>query len=106
VRQRCDTHSGRHHLNQQQGVIHAFQLRANACRLQEVTPDIQTTALNRVNQQRFRRQVFRRDARFGCQRMIRRQHQAHFIIKHRRIVQAAARQNIGRHHQIQLALLQ
>ncbi len=38
--------------------------------------------------------------------MIRRQHQAHLKIKHRRIVQAAARQNIGRHHQIQLALLQ
>ncbi|MNP32499.1 hypothetical protein D3C76_1256820 [compost metagenome] len=38
--------------------------------------------------------------------MIRGQHQAHFIIKHRRIVQAAARQNIGSQHQIQLALLQ
>jgi len=71
VRQRRDAHSGRHHLNQQQGVIHAFQLRADARRLQEVTPDIQTTALNRVDQQRFRRQIFRRDARSGGQRMVR-----------------------------------
>jgi len=38
--------------------------------------------------------------------MIRRHHQAHFEIKHWRIVQAAARQDIGGHHQIQLALLQ
>jgi len=106
VRQRRDTHSGRHHLNQQQGVIHAFQLRTDACRLQEVAPDIQTTALDRVNQQRFCRQVFRRDARFGGQRVVRRQHQAHFIIKHRRIVQAAARQDVRGHDQIQLALLQ
>jgi len=106
VRQRRDTHSGRHHLNQQQGVIHAFQLRANACRLQEVAPDIQAAALHRINQQRLCRQVFRRDARFGGQRVVRRQHQAHFIIKHRRIVQAAARQDVRGHDQIQLALLQ
>jgi len=106
MRQRRDAHSGRYHLNQQQGVIHAFQLWANACGLQEVTPDIQTAALHRVNQQRFRRQVFRRDARFARQRMIRRQHQAHFEIKHRRIVQPAARQNIRCHHQIQFALLE
>jgi len=106
VRQRRDTHSGRHHLNQQQGVIHAFQLRADARRLQKVTPDIQTTALNRVDQQRFRRQIFRRDARSGGQRMVRGQHQTHFKIKHGRIVQAAARQNVRGHHQIQLALHQ
>jgi len=106
VRQRRDAHIGGNHLNQQQGVIHAFQLRANACRLQEMTPDIQATALNRINQQRFCCQVFRRDARFSRQRMIRCQHQAHFKIKHRRIVQAAARQNVGGHHQIQLTLLQ
>jgi len=104
VRQRRDAHSGRHHLNQQQGVIHAFQLRTDACRLQEVTPDIQTTALNRIDQQRFRRQIFRRDARFRGQRMIRGQHQTHFKIKHRGIVQTAARQNVRGHHQIQLAL--
>jgi hypothetical protein len=53
VRQRRDTHSGCNHLNQQQGVIHAFQLRANACGLQEMTPDIQSAALHRINQQRF-----------------------------------------------------
>jgi len=53
VRQRRDAHSGCHHLNQQQRVIHAFQLWANARRLQEVTPDIQTAALHRINQQRF-----------------------------------------------------
>jgi redox-sensitive bicupin YhaK (pirin superfamily) len=94
VRQRRDTHSGRNHLNQQQGVIHAFQLWANACGLQEVTPDIQAAALHRVNQQRFRRQIFRRDARFTGQRVIRSQHQAHFKIKHRRIVQTTARQNV------------
>jgi len=104
VRQRRDTHSGRHHLNQQQGVIHAFQLRADACGLQEVTPDIQTTALHRVDQQRFCGQIFRRDACFRGQRMIRGQHQTHFEIKHWRIVQAAARQNVRGHHQIQLAL--
>jgi len=106
VRQRRDTHSGRHHLNQQQGVIHAFQLRADASRLQEVTPDIQTTALNRVDQQRFGRQIFRRNARSGGQRVIRGQHQAHFKIKHWRIVQATARQNIRGHDQIQLTLLE
>jgi len=71
-----------------------------------VTPDIQTTALNRVAQQRFRRQIFRRDARSGGQRMVRGQHQTHFKIKHGRIVQAAARQNVRGHHQIQLALHQ
>jgi len=106
VRQRRDTHAGRHHLDQQQGVIHAFQLRADACRLQKMTPDIQAAALNRVNQQRFCRQIFRRNARFGRQWMVRRQHQTHLKIKHRRIVQAAARQDVGRHHQIQLALLE
>jgi len=71
-----------------------------------VSPDIQTTALDRINQQRFGRKIFRRDARFCRQRMVRRQHQTHFIIKHRRIVQTAARQDVRGHHQIQLALLQ
>jgi hypothetical protein len=106
VRQRGDAHPRGHHLNQQQRVIDAFQLRADAGRLQEVAPDIQATALHGINQQRFRGQILRRDARLHGQRMLRRQHQAHFIIKHRRIVQAAARQDIGGHHQIQLALLQ
>jgi len=71
-----------------------------------VTPDIQTTALDRVDQQRFGRQIFRCNARSGSQRMIRRQYQAYFKIKHWRIVQAAARQNIRGHDQIQLALLE
>jgi len=106
VRQRRDPHFSRHHLNQQQGVIDTFQVRADACRLQEMAPDIQTTALHRIDHQRFGRQIFRRDARFHRQRMVRCQHQAHFIIKHRRIVQTAARQNIGSQHQIQLALLE
>jgi hypothetical protein len=78
VRQGGDAHPRRHHLNQQQRVIDAFQLRADAGRLQEVAPDIQACALHRINQQRFRRQIFRRDARLCGQRMIRRQHQAHF----------------------------
>jgi hypothetical protein len=106
VRQRRDAHSGRYHLNQQQRVIHAFQLRAHARRLQKVAPDIQAAALHRINQQHFRRQVFRRDACFGRQRMIGCQHQAHLIIKHRRIVQAAAWKDVGRHHQVQFALLE
>jgi len=38
--------------------------------------------------------------------MIRRHHQTHFEIKHWRIVQIAARQDIGGHDQIQLTLLQ
>lgn len=38
--------------------------------------------------------------------MLGRQHQTHLKIKHRRVVQAAARQNIGGHHQIQFTLLQ
>jgi len=83
VRQRRDAHPGGNHLDQQQGVIHAFQLWTNACGLQEVTPDIQPTALDRVNQQGFGRQIFRRDARFRRQRVIRCQHQAHLKIKHR-----------------------
>jgi len=105
VRQRRDAHSGRHHLNQQQSIIDALELRADTRRLQKMTPDIQTTALHRINQQRFCGQVFRRNARFGGQRVIRGQHQAHFEIKHRGIVQAAARQYVRGHHQIQLALL-
>jgi len=71
-----------------------------------VAPDIQATALNRINQQQFRGQVFWRDARFRRQRMLRRQHQTNFKIEHRRIVQAATRQDIGGHDQVQLALLQ
>jgi len=106
VRQRRDAHPRGNHLNEQQRIIDALQLRADTRRLQEVAPDIQTTALHRVNQQQLCGQVFRHNPRFQGQRMIRRQHQAHFKIKHRRIVQPAARQNIGRHHQIQLALLE
>jgi len=86
VRQRRDAHSGGNHLNQQQGVIHAFQLWADARWLEEMTPDIQSAALNRVNQQRFRGQVFRADTRFGGQRMVRGQHQTHLEIKHRGIM--------------------
>jgi len=59
-----------------------------------MAPDIQTTALYRVNQQRLRCQILRRDARFGGQRMVRGQHQTHLKIKHWRIVQTAAWQNI------------
>jgi len=59
-----------------------------------MAPDIQTLALHRVNQQRFAAQIFWLNTRFVCQRVIRGQHQAHFIIKHRRIVQATARQNV------------
>jgi len=70
-----------------------------------MTPYVQTLALHRVNQQRFPGKIFRRDAGFAGQRMIGRQHQTHFKIKHRRIVQPAARQDIGRQHHVQLALL-
>jgi len=94
VRQRRDTHARRHHLDQQQRVIDAFQRRADASRLQKMAPDIQTLTLHRINQQRFSGKVFRGNARFTGQRVIRRQHQAHFKIKHGRIVQTAARQDI------------
>jgi hypothetical protein len=83
VRQRCDAHPRGNHLNQQQRVINTFQRRAHARRLQEVAPDIQATALHRVDQQRFAGDIVRRDARFRRQRMIRRQHQPYFKIKHR-----------------------
>jgi len=94
VRQRRDAHSGGNHLNQQQRIIHAFQLWADARRLQEMAPDIQATALHRVYQQRFSRQVFRGDTRLAGQRMIRCQHQTHLIIEHWRIMQAATRQDV------------
>jgi len=106
VRQRCNPHACGDHLNQQQRVIDAFQRRADACRLQKVSPDIKPAALHRIDEQRFAGDIFRRDMRDRRQRMIRRQHQSHFKIKHRRIVQAAARQNVGGEHHIQLALLQ
>jgi len=83
VRQRRDAHFCRHHLDQQQRVIDAFQRRSNACRLQKMPPDIQPTALHRINQQRFAGQIFRRNTRFRRQRMIWSQHQPHFKIKHR-----------------------
>jgi len=73
--------------------------------LQKVTPDIKTAALYRVDKQGFAGQIVRRNPRFHRQRVIRRQHQPHFKIKHRRIVQATARQNIRGHHQIQFTLL-
>jgi len=60
-----------------------------------MTPDIQAASLHRVDKQRFARQIFRLNARFVCQRMIRGQHQTHLIIKHRRIVQTTARQDVG-----------
>jgi hypothetical protein len=59
-----------------------------------MTPDIQTLALHRINHQRFSAEIFRRDHRFGRQRMIRCQHQTHFKIEHRGIVQTAARQDV------------
>jgi len=77
VRQRRDTHPRRHHLDQQQRVIHALH------RLQEVTPDVQSTALDRVDQQRFSGDIFGRNTRSGRERVIRGQHQAHFKSKHR-----------------------
>jgi len=69
-------------------------------------PDIQPLALHRINHQRFTAQIFRRDDGLGRERMIRCQHQTDFKIKHRRIVQTAARQDIGRQYEVQLALLQ
>jgi len=83
VRQRGNPHPGRYHLDQQQGIIHTFELRIDTCRLQKVTPDVQSTALYRVNQQRFAGQIVWRYARFRRQRMIRSQHQPHLKIKHR-----------------------
>jgi len=74
--------------------------------LQKVAPHIQPLTLHRVNHQCFLRQIVRRNYGFGGQRMIRRQHQTYLKVEHRRVVQAAARQNVGGHHQVQLALLQ
>jgi len=50
MRQRCNPHACRHHLNQQQRVIDTFQRRAYARGLQEMAPDIESLALHRVNQ--------------------------------------------------------
>jgi len=83
MRQRRDTHPGRHHLDQQQRVIHALHHRVDARRLQEVAPDIQPAALDRIDQQRFSGNILRRNARPGRERVVRGQHQAHFKIKHR-----------------------
>jgi len=63
VRQRGDTHPGCHHLDQQQRVIDAFQLGTDAGRLQEMTPDVEASALHGINQQRFRGQILRRNQR-------------------------------------------
>ncbi|MCB8849333.1 hypothetical protein KPC190_04517 [Klebsiella pneumoniae] len=63
MRQRGDAHPGSHHLDQQQRVIDAFQLRADAGRLQEVAPDIEAPALHGINQQRFRGQILRGNQR-------------------------------------------
>jgi len=106
VRQGSGAHFCRYHLNHQQRVIHAFQRRADPRRLQEMSPDIQSAALDRIDQQRFAGQIFRRDLCFSGQRVVGRQHQTHLKIKHRRIVQAAAWQYVGGQHQIQLVLLQ
>jgi len=106
VRQRGNTHARRDHLNQQQRVIDAFQRRADPCGLQEMPPDIQSATLHRINQQRFAAQIFRNNARLTRQRVIGRQHQTYFKIEHRRIVQTAARQDVRRQHDVQLALLQ
>jgi len=55
MRQGGDPHPRRHHLNQQQCVIHVFQRRANPCGLQKMTPDIHALTLYRVDKQRFKR---------------------------------------------------
>jgi len=83
VRQCRDTHSGRHHLDQQQRIIHALHHRIDARRLQEVTPDIQPAALDRIDQQRFSGDILWRNARPVRERVVRGQHQPHFKIKHR-----------------------
>jgi len=83
VRQRRDTHPGRHHLDQQQRVIHALHHRVDARRLQEVAPDIQPAALDRIDQQRLSGDILRGNACPCGEGMIRGQHQAHFKIKHR-----------------------
>jgi len=74
VRQCRDTHSGRHHLDQQQSIIHALHHRVNARRLQKVTPDIQPAALYWIDQQRFSGNILRGNARPRGERMIRGQH--------------------------------
>jgi len=94
VRQRRNTHPGRHHLDQQQRIIDALHQRVNTGRLQKVTPDIQPAALHRIDQQRFSGDILRGDARSCGERMIRGQHQPHFIIEHRRVVQSATRQDV------------
>jgi len=53
VWQRRNAHPRRHHLNQQQRVIDAFQRWADTSRLQEVPPDIQPLTLNRIDHQNF-----------------------------------------------------
>jgi len=94
MRQGRDPHPCRHHLNEQQGIIHAFQQWADTGRLQKMAPNIQTLALHRVNQQRFTCEILWCDARFTGQGMICRQHQPYFKIKHWRIMQPAARQDV------------
>jgi len=105
VRQRGNPHSGGDHLDQQQRIIDALKLRANPGRLQKMAPDIQATALYRVDKQRFAGDIFRCHARSGRQRVFRREDETHLIIEHRGIVQAAAWQNIGGQDHIQLPLL-
>jgi len=68
-------------------------------------PDIKPPALHRIDKQRLGRQILRHNACAVGQRMIGRQHQAHLKIKHRRVVQTAARQDIRGQHDIQLPLL-
>jgi len=70
VRQRRNTHSGSNHLQQQQRVINALQRWADARRLQEMSPDIQTRTLNRVDKQGFAGKIFRGNTRFGGEWMI------------------------------------
>jgi hypothetical protein len=59
VRQGGNAHPRRDHLNQQQRIVHAFKLRADACRLQEVAPDIQAATLHRINKQCLGGDIFR-----------------------------------------------
>ncbi|OBU12123.1 hypothetical protein AYY18_17385 [Morganella psychrotolerans] len=104
MRQCGDPHPGCNHLNQQQGVIHRFHLRRHTRRLQEAPPDIKALALYRVNQQRVTAQILRLNNQALRQRVLRCDHQFHFIIKQRRISQFAVVLliNIRGEHHIQL----
>ncbi|KNZ84599.1 hypothetical protein AKG16_18040 [Morganella morganii] len=108
MRQCGDPHTGGHHLDHQQGVIHGFYLRGNTGRLQETPPDIKALTLYRINQQGFCGQILRLDMQTTGQRMIRGHHQLHLIIKQRRVCQlpVVLLINIGCQHHIEFAFQQ